>query len=43
MLYGSGFQPVVRGPPVVLEGIPDGPQRNDGEWGSFYAHKSLAL
>ena len=30
-LYYSGFQQVVRGPPVVPEGVPGGPQLNDGE------------
>ena len=29
--YSSGFQQVVRGPPVVPEGVPGGPQLNDGE------------
>ena len=27
----SAFQPVARAPPVVLEGVPGGPQLNDGE------------
>ena len=31
MLYISGSHPVVRGPPVVLGGVPGGPQLNDGE------------
>ena len=30
--YISGLQQVVRGPPVVPEGVPGGPQLNDGEW-----------
>ena len=30
-LYSSGFQQVVRGPPVVPEGVTGGPQLNDGE------------
>ena len=29
--YSSGFQQVVQGPPVVPEGVPGGPQLNDGE------------
>ena len=28
LVYSSGFQPVVWGPPVVLEGVPGGPQTN---------------
>ena len=31
MVYSSGFQQVVRGSPVVPEGIPGGPQLNDGK------------
>ena len=31
MHYVSGSQPVVRGPQVVPEGVPGGPQLNDGE------------
>ena len=31
ILYSSGFQQVVQGPPVVPEGVPGGPQLNDGE------------
>ena len=30
-VYGSGSQPVVKGPPVVLDRVPSGPQLNDGE------------
>ena len=29
IFYSSGFQPVVQGPPVVLEGVPGGPQTNE--------------
>ena len=34
-VYGSGSQPVVKGPPVVLDRVPGGPQLNDGDLGSL--------
>ena len=44
--YDSGFQPVVQGPPVALEGVPGGPQLNECirvHLVSFYALKSYII